>query len=218
MARRNTFLRSTTALALGAALAGMPLGFATTGWQLFDNQAAYARDGDDSGDNRGPGGGDRDDDGDRGRGGDDGADDDDRGRDRGDDDADDDDIGDDRGRGRGADDGPGDVRGREPEADRGRGIEPGDDRGGDRNRPAFADTNFETQGERVRTFVAIATALGLDPNVGAQQANLGTPLERVVPPDVRLPDGAWRTANLDVNRDGTVNQLDLTAARLGARP
>ncbi|MGF1626062.1 MAG: hypothetical protein ACFCVH_14365 [Alphaproteobacteria bacterium] len=37
--------------------------------------------------------------------------------------------------------------------------------------------DFADHGERVTTFVAIAEALGLDPAIGAQQANWGTPQE-----------------------------------------
>ncbi len=212
MATLTYFRRSTTALALGATLAALPLGFGTAGWRGFDNQVAYARDGDESASDRGPGGGgDRDDDGDRGRGGDDAADDRGRGRDA-------DDGAEDARRGRGADDGVGDARGREAEAGRGRGIEPGDDRGGDRNQPMFADTDFATQGERFRTFVAIAAELGLDPNVGALQAGFGTPRERAARPGQAAPAGPWQIVNLDVNHDGNVNQMDLAAARLGLRP
>lgn len=41
----------------------------------------------------------------------------------------------------------------------------------------LGDSGFIDHGERVSTFVAIAEALGLDPSVGAEQANWGTPQE-----------------------------------------
>ena len=41
----------------------------------------------------------------------------------------------------------------------------------------IAGGDFSSLGERVTTFVAIAEALGLDPVIGAQQANWGTPQE-----------------------------------------
>lgn len=75
--------------------------------------------------------------------------------------------------------------------------------------------DFDNHGERVRVFVAIAQELGLDANVGAPQANFGTPHERGVKPG-QGPQSDWQTVDLDVNRDGRVNQIDLAAAR--ARP
>ena len=77
---------------------------------------------------------------------------------------------------------------------------------------AATDDGFRNHGEKVSLFVRIAHALGFGGNVGALQANFGT-----------APDGAgkpgngptdWAAVNLDVNKDGVVNQTDLTVATL----
>jgi hypothetical protein len=72
------------------------------------------------------------------------------------------------------------------------------------------DGEFRNHGERVRTFVAIAKALGLDASVGAMQANFGTAAEGFTKPGNGPTE--WQTADLDVNNDGKVTQLDLIAA------
>lgn len=102
------------------------------------------------------------------------------------------------------------ARGRAAEAEvRGRETETGDVRRA--GREVMTDAGFANHGERVATFVAIAKELGYDANIGAQQANFGTPQERGVAPVERSAD--WQTANLDINRDGVVNAKDLDAAK-----
>lgn len=200
MAKLSALLRSTTALAFGATLAVSPLALSATtllGLGLTFGNAAFAKA--DSGDNRGRGGGDERDDDDR-RGG---------GREV--------EADDDRGRGRGGDD-ANEVRGRElkPGDDRGglrnrdvRLAEPGDDRNRGLGNPPLVGEGFANHGDRVSTLVAIAKALGYEAEVGANQANFGTPQERGLAPADRATD--WQTANLDVNRDGVVNAKDLDA-------
>ncbi len=94
---------------------------------------------------------------------------------------------------------------------------------------------FSNHGQRVRTYVAIARALGLSPSVGAMQANFGTPLENGLvvfvgtyspAPDINEaaiaavkpgegPKSGWETnTSLDVNLDGIVDQQDLDALLL----
>ncbi|MEE8271759.1 MAG: hypothetical protein V3R98_08525, partial [Alphaproteobacteria bacterium] len=91
----------------------------------------------------------------------------------------------------------------------------------------------------VRTYVAIARALGLSPSVGAMQANFGTPLEnRLVVYDAVTetysdavgvteatiaavkpgegPKSGWETiTELDVDSDGDVDQDDLNTVLNG---
>jgi hypothetical protein len=197
----GTLLRYTTALGFGAIVAATPLSVGGPGRFGLSIGHALAKDGgsDDKGGDKGGGGQERDT-------GDHGGRDEDRGRER------EDEV---RGRetenearGRETEN---EVRGREVEV-RGREAEPGDDRATDRARRTapLADDGFANHGERVETFVAIAKALGYDANVGAQQANFGTPQERGITPVDRGTD--WQTANLDINRDGAVNSKDLDIA------
>jgi hypothetical protein len=73
------------------------------------------------------------------------------------------------------------------------------------------DSGWRNHGERVRTMVAIAKALGHPASVGALQANFGTPYENGLEP---APAGDWTVVGLDINGDGRVDRLDLAA--LGA--
>jgi hypothetical protein len=72
---------------------------------------------------------------------------------------------------------------------------------------AKADHTFASHGERVRTYVAIATALGYSAEVGVLQANFGS--GRSAPG----PEGDWRNVNLDLNGDSVVDGNDLELAR-----
>lgn len=72
---------------------------------------------------------------------------------------------------------------------------------------ARADRAFASQDQKVRTYVAIAKALGHSPYIGAMQANFGRDGSG------RGPAGDWREVNLDVNGDGTVDEQDLKDAR-----
>ncbi len=99
---------------------------------------------------------------------------------------------------------------------------------------------FSNHGQRVRTYVAIARALGLSPSVGAMQANFGNPLENelvvysagaytdavgvteatiaAVKPG-EGPKSGWETiTELDADRDGDVDQADLSTALNGFVP
>ncbi len=51
--------------------------------------------------------------------------------------------------------------------------------------------------------------LGFGGNVGAQQANFGTPEQKP-----GKGDDAWGAVNLDVNKDGVINDADLAAANM----
>jgi hypothetical protein len=75
-------------------------------------------------------------------------------------------------------------------------------------RHARLDESWRNHGERVRTMVAIAKALGHPASVGALQANFGTPFENGLEP---VAAGDWSVVNLDVNGDGAVDRLDLAA-------
>jgi hypothetical protein len=77
--------------------------------------------------------------------------------------------------------------------------------------PTRLDEGWRNHGERVRTMVEIAKALGYSASVGALQANFGTPFENGLEP---AASGEWSVINLDVDRDGRVDPLDLAA--LGA--
>jgi hypothetical protein len=72
---------------------------------------------------------------------------------------------------------------------------------------AKADHTFASHGERVRAYVAIATALGHSAEVGVLQANFGS--GRSAPG----PEGDWRNVNLDLNGDGIIDGKDLELAR-----
>lgn len=76
------------------------------------------------------------------------------------------------------------------------------------------DANFRNHGERVSTYVALAKELGYSADIGAMQANFGSPEEVAVPAGQALAD--WQSVSLDYNKDGVVNEADLIAAR--ARP
>lgn len=79
-------------------------------------------------------------------------------------------------------------------------------------RHARLDGAFRNHGERVRTMVELARALGLDPSVGALQANFGTPYENgLVPADGTLAEPDWSVVDLDVNGDLVVDGGDLAA-------
>ena len=94
--------------------------------------------------------------------------------------------------------------------------------GGWGNRPVTND-GFRNHGERVRTYVAIAKALGEGAYVGALQANFG-PVTATTPPPANprppgaRPPGDWATVNLDVNKDGIIDARDLLAAEAAPRP
>jgi hypothetical protein len=80
------------------------------------------------------------------------------------------------------------------------------------------DDGFRNHGERVRTYVAIAKALGEGAYVGALQANFG-PVTATQPlPTNPRPPGDWATINLDVNKDGVIDGRDLLAAEAAPRP
>jgi hypothetical protein len=68
------------------------------------------------------------------------------------------------------------------------------------------DGGWRNHGERVRTLVELAKALGYSASVGALQANFGTPFENGLQP---APSGDWSVIDLDVNDDGRVDMLDL---------
>jgi hypothetical protein len=70
-----------------------------------------------------------------------------------------------------------------------------------------ADGAFASHEEKVRTYVAIATALGSSAEVGILQANFGSGRS------ARGPEGDWRDVKLDLNGDGIVNREDLELVR-----
>jgi len=75
--------------------------------------------------------------------------------------------------------------------------------------PTTTGDGFRNRGEKVRTYTAIARELGYPAEVGALQANFGTPRENGLEPVAGADD--WRNADLDVNGDGTVDKADLAA-------
>jgi hypothetical protein len=77
------------------------------------------------------------------------------------------------------------------------------------------DAGWRNHGERVRTMVAIAEALGYAASVGALQANFGTPFENDLEPAFT---GDWSVVDLDVNDDRRVDRLDLAALGAAAGP
>jgi hypothetical protein len=62
-------------------------------------------------------------------------------------------------------------------------------------------------GQKVRTYIAIAIALGYSPYVGATKANFGDAVSRTA------PGGAWRDVNFDLNGDGIVDERDVEWAQ-----
>lgn len=107
-------------------------------------------------------------------------------------------------------------------------------------RPLPDDEGFRNHGDRVSTFVALAKAQGLNPGIGAMQANFGTPFENdlvVFDPDSGTyvttadaeeiaavkpgngPKSGWETeSGLDVDLDGDVDRDDLELALANYRP
>ncbi|MEQ8639740.1 MAG: hypothetical protein RIE31_03910 [Alphaproteobacteria bacterium] len=96
---------------------------------------------------------------------------------------------------------------------------------------------FRNHGQRVRSMVAIAKALGYPASVGALQGNFGTPqeilnddelvaffagnpdgetMQKILAAKPGSDSGAWATYNLDVNNDGVVDSIDLEIVRSGA--
>jgi hypothetical protein len=70
-----------------------------------------------------------------------------------------------------------------------------------------SDRTLTDHGQKVMTYVAIATALGHPVFVGVMQANFGTDGPG------RGAAGDWRDVNLDLNGDGIVDEQDLELAR-----
>lgn len=96
---------------------------------------------------------------------------------------------------------------------------------------------FRNHGQRVRSLVAIAKALGYPASAGALQGNFGTPqeilnddelvaffagnpdgetMQKILAAKPGSDSGAWATYNLDVNNDGVVDSIDLEIVRSGA--
>ncbi len=80
---------------------------------------------------------------------------------------------------------------------------------------SLTDDGFRDQGERVRTYVAIARALGYPADVGALQANAAL-FEKGEAEPVGSED--WRNVDLDVNGDGVVDRADLAALGIEELP
>ncbi len=77
------------------------------------------------------------------------------------------------------------------------------------------EEGFRNHGEKVRTYVAIARALGYPADVGALQANAAL-FENGEAEPVGSTD--WRSADLDVNGDGIVDKADLAALGIDELP
>jgi hypothetical protein len=74
---------------------------------------------------------------------------------------------------------------------------------------ARTDGTFATHSDKVKTYQAVAIALGYSAQVGVLQANFGGAKSGVG------PEGDWRDVNLDLNGDGIVDQKDLRLAGQG---
>ncbi len=84
-----------------------------------------------------------------------------------------------------------------------------------RTEQSLAADGFRDHGERVRTYVAIARALGYPADVGALQANAAM-FEKGEAEPVGSKD--WRNVDLDVNGDGVVDKADLAALGIDELP